>query len=130
MAASGTTSIGTGSTLTFAGVTIQITSISIDGPEAAIIDAAHLNLAAGVPRPKLVGDLLEPGTLTAEGYLKGDEDYGVLVRTSGALVLLSGSGTTWTWSDAYLQSFSGGVPLEDVETCSLTWQLNSLMAQS
>jgi hypothetical protein len=48
--AAGDTVVGTGATLTFAGFVAEITSISIDGPEATIVDVSHLG-SSTLPTP-------------------------------------------------------------------------------
>jgi hypothetical protein len=118
----GETSVGTGATLTFAGYVAEITSITIDGPEATIVDVSHLG--STTLREKLVGDLLEPGTVTAEGFFKSTIDVDGVVGTNGSLAIGTGSGSTWTYSDAIMTSHSVTIPTEDVETFTATWQLN------
>jgi hypothetical protein len=121
----GDTSVGTGATLTFAGFVAEITSISIDGPEATIVDVSHLG--STTLREKLAGDLLEPGTVTAEGHFKSTIDVDGVVGTSGSLAILTGSLNTWTYAAAIMTSFSASIPLEDVETFSATWQINGAL---
>jgi hypothetical protein len=127
--AKGDTVLGTGATFKFnqpaPSLVIEITSISIDGPEATIVDTSHL--ATTPLRTKLAGDLLEPGTLTVEGYLKSDIDPETLMGTTDDIEVVTGSTSVWTWTAAILTSFSANIPLEDVETCSFTFQLNSAL---
>lgn len=123
--AAGETSVGTGATLTFAGFVAEITSISIDGPEATIVDVSHLG--STTLREKLAGDLLEPGTVTAEGHFKSTIDVDAVVGTSGALAIVTGSPNTWTYAAAIMTSFSANIPLEDVETFTATWQINGAL---
>ncbi len=123
--AAGDTSVGTGATMTFAGFVMDITSISIDGPEATIVDVSHLG--STTLREKLVGDLLEPGTATVEGHFKSTVDVDGVVGTNGSLAFATGSGSTWTYADAIMTSFSANIPTEDVETFSATWQLNGAL---
>jgi hypothetical protein len=125
--AKGDTSVGTGATFKFnqpvPSFVIEVTNISIDGPEATIVDVSQLGSTA--LREKLVGDLLEPGTLTVEGFLKSTIDPDTLVGTTDDIEVVTGSTSVWTWTAAIFQSFSANIPLEDVETCTATFQLNS-----
>jgi hypothetical protein len=127
--AAGATSLGTGASYTFAGFVADITNISIDGPEAGAVDAAHLGLAQFALRPKLATDLLEPGTITMEGHMKTSIDVDAVVGTSGALAITTGrgAGNSWSYGNAIMTSFSANIPLEDVMTFTATWQINGAL---
>jgi hypothetical protein len=126
----GDTSVGTGATFKFnqpaPRLVIEVTSMTIDGPEATIVDPSHLG--STILREKLKGDLLEPGTLTIEGYFKSTYDPETLVGQTDDIEIVTGSGNVWTWTAAIMTSFSATIPTEDVETCTATFQLNSALA--
>jgi hypothetical protein len=130
--AAGDTSLGTGATFEWNDVApkfaIEVTSISIDGPECGVVDKAHLGTTA--LHPKLACELLEPGTLTVEGYFKSDYDMdntAIFVGATDDIKITTGSGSVWTWTAAIMTGFSANIPLEDVETCTATFQLNSAL---
>jgi hypothetical protein len=130
--AKGDTVVGTGTTFKWNQLApifaIEVTSISIDGPEAAIVDVSHLG--STTLREKLVGDLLEPGTLTVEGHFKSTYDVDDITKFVGHtddIEIITGSTSVWTWPTAVMTSFSANIPLEDVETCTATFQLASAL---
>jgi hypothetical protein len=127
--AAGDTSVGTGATLTFTNATsptdVKLTSISIDGPEATTHQSSHLS--STTLHSFIVGDLLDPGTCTAEGFFDSTLDADAVVGTNGSLVILTGAGSTWTYADAICTGFSANIPLEDPETCSISFKLNGAL---
>jgi hypothetical protein len=131
MAVVGTTSLGTGATFAFKSaaplLAIEVTSISLDGPEAIVADSSHLGTATGL-HSKIKGELLDPGTMTVEGYLDGSIDPDGVVGQTENIVVVSGSTTIWTWTTAICTSFSFNIPLEDVETCTATFKLTGALA--
>lgn len=114
---------GSGSTLTFSGLTANI--ISIDGPSFSReqIDTTHLGTT--VTKTSTPADLYDAGEITCEIEL--DPSY--LVPISGApgsLAILWSSATpkTWTWSSAYCTSFKTGAQVGQRLQATVGFKLN------
>lgn len=118
----GDTSIGTGSTITFAGWSGEILSIAWGGMERAVVDTSHMGTTTW--KTFLAGDLADPGEVTAECHLDGSFDVStVLTGAAGSLAVLLGDGSTWTASSAQLTGFNFDDPLEDKMTSTFVWKV-------
>jgi hypothetical protein len=125
--------IGTTATVTFPDPTafpLEINSISIDGAERVVIDAAYLALAANKGRPKIFGKLYEPGTVTLVCHVDQDaiEPPGLYDGATGTLEITfpskgGGAGATMS-AAAQVVSAPVTVPLEDKMEVTVTFQLS------
>lgn len=77
-----------GVTLTFAGFTAGVTSISVESPQAEIVDMTSPSHAAGVKRMVATGGILSPGKVRVD-YMRTATSHDPLTfqGTSGTLVI-------------------------------------------
>lgn len=124
-----TVDIGTGTTLTFASFTAELTAINWDGITRDIIETSHLSTAvagAGKIGSKtfIPGDLVDPGEISIEGHFDPDLTPPMESAAGTATItfpLPAGGLTKADWeASAIMSSFSLGVPLEDKMTFSAT----------
>ena len=122
--AAGDTDIGTGSTLTFAGFTPEILSLSWSGISREAIDTSHMGTVGA--RTFLPGDLHDPGELTAEVHLKSTEAPPITAAATTLTLTFPAVGTAatdaWTAS-AFMTGFELTDPLEDKMTGSATFKI-------
>ena len=116
--AAGDTDIGTGSTLTFAGFTAQIVSLSWSGISRVAIDSSHMGTTGG--KTFIFGDQYNPGTITAEVHFKSNEAPPI-TGAAATLTLTFPDAATWAAS-AGLTEFELTDPMEDLMSASATFQ--------
>ena len=123
--------VGTGASLTFAGVqdgvTVGLTSISMSGMSRESIETTHLGISGG--RTFLEGDLYDPGSIECEFIL--DDAPLTSVADVNVLLLLGAAGFTvtmdtgqgkWTGT-AFATDLSWNFPLEELATGSVTLKI-------
>lgn len=127
----GTADIGTGTTLTFSGITVNLTSIAASGISRASILAAHLGTTGG--QPFIPGDTYDPGQIECEFQTDCDtaattmDVEAIMVGASGAFTIQFPANTTATASgagftgNAFLTDFNPfSAPFEELVTGSFT----------
>jgi len=119
----GDTSLGTGSTLTFAGVTADLLSLSLGDMTRDTAAAHHMGTTGA--QPKLFGKTYGAGTITAELHFKGDETPDTPMKaTSSTLTIVLPELSQWEWLIAGMTGFEWNDPLEDVMTATATFDLS------
>lgn len=119
--AAGDTALGTGSTLTFAGFTGDLLSLSYSGSDRTFVDVPHMGTTGAAPR--LVSTIYRLGTITAEVHLKGTEDPDTaLSAAASSLVIVLGDSSSYT-QNAALTGYEWNDPLDDVMTATGTFAL-------
>lgn len=124
--ASSEKALGTGAAITFvtSAFTAELLNVAWDGiGDVAVIDVPHMTtVASGAGifgnKPKLIGTIADPGSLTADIHFNPDTRPPVETGAE-AVTLTFGETATWAGSGG-VTGFSFGVPLEDVMTGSLT----------
>jgi hypothetical protein len=118
--AAGDTDIGTGTTLTYAGFSMELLSLSWSGISREMIDISHMGTTGG--KKFLPADHYDPGELTAEVHLKTDEAPPITADMSTlTIVLPQPDGGTWS-CQAALSSFEFNDPMEDKMTATAVWK--------
>jgi hypothetical protein len=113
---------GTGTTLTFSGITYELTEIDWDGWEIAEVDYTQMSSSTKETGP---GDLPDYGAITAT--VLWDEEHALpTVGDSQALTIdPTATGSTHTYTGtAFLQAMTVNIPLEDrmTATCRFRWE--------
>lgn len=77
-----------GATLSFTGFTAGVTSISVESPQAEIVDMTRASDAPGLKRMVATGDILSPAKIRVD-YIReiGSPDPLTFQGTSGSLVI-------------------------------------------
>jgi hypothetical protein len=115
---------GTGTTITFSGLTANI--ISIDGPSFTReqIDTTHLG--STTTKTSMPAKLYDPGEISCE--IEFDPAMGSIIEgSSGSLAIAWASATpsTWTWTSAYCTSFKAGAQVGQRLQATVGFKLNS-----
>ena len=120
----GTPDLGTGAILTFAGITVNLTSIGMSGISREAIDTTHLG--SSVAKSYLPSDLYEPGSLECEfqvdttGPLTTQQIATFMASGVAGWTIQSGSGLgKWT-GNGFIVDFSQDWPTEELMTGSFT----------
>jgi hypothetical protein len=120
--AQGDTDIGTGTTLTFSGFTMELLSVSWTGIERAAIDSSHMGTTGG--RTFLDGDLYDPGEVVADVHLNTTEAPPITAAATTLTIKFppnTVTNDTWTAS-AFMTGFEFTDPLEDKMTATATFK--------
>lgn len=127
--------IGTGITFTRGSLTGEnVTNIAASGASRPSLSTA--NLAATVTNPFIGGALMDWGSVTLDFNLDetdgGDlHDDVLVIDTTNAVLVVSfndPASTTWTVSTFCTDYDPFTIPLEDLNTCSITYKLAGLPA--
>lgn len=99
---------------------MEITNVSGDGEEVAVIDATHMGAANS--RIKIFGELVDPGTFDVECNLAVDQMSKFRAGSTGtvAITVPWGSTTKQITGGAVVQRRNYAIPLEDKMTCGFT----------
>ena len=116
--------VGTGATLTFTGVGVNLTSISMSGMSRESVETSHLGTTGG--RTYLEGDLYDPGTIECE-FQMDDAPNGKVADVEALLQLPAAAFTVqmdsgqgkWTGT-AFATDLNWNFPLEELATGTLT----------
>ncbi len=119
----GDTDLGTGTTLTLAGMTAELLSVSASGIERVSVSKAHMGTVG--PKPFLLGDQYDPGEITAEVHFPADEDIDALLIAAEASITVLFPETTAKTVKGAVTGYSWEAPMEDVMTASLTIKITS-----
>jgi hypothetical protein len=122
--------IGTGATLTYAGLTANLMSVEVSGVAREAIESSHLGTTTA--RTFVVGDLYDPGTIEAEiQYDTEDPMTNMAVYDDAASVLTltfplaTGDATAATLAaSAFVVDHSISVGLEELVTATFTFKLS------
>lgn len=122
--AAGDTSLGTGSTLTFAGVTADLLSLSLGDMTRDTVEVPHMGTIGA--RPKLFGNTYGAGTITAELHFDASQTPDTPMKAdAGSLAIALGDGSTWTWATGSgMTGFEWNDPFEDVMTATATFEVS------
>ena len=124
----GTADLGTGTILTFGGITMEITSLSMSGISRESIETTHLG---STPTKTFIpGDLYDPGSIECEFQLDTTAPVStmdietIMAASSSSWTIAVGSLATWTGSNAFATDFSWNLPLEELATGSFTLKIS------
>lgn len=108
--------IGTGTTLSFSGVTANLLSLTMSGLSREVVRSSHMGTTPA--HTFLFGDLFDPGTLVAEQQFLATEDPGSPLTAAASNLCITFPGTTpTTWNaNAGLVDYGFAIPLEDIMT--------------
>ena len=115
--------LGTGTILTFTGITVDLTSISMSGVSREKIDTTHL--LTSTARSSIPTDLYDAGTIECEFHV----DTAGPVTTQQIATFMASGVAAWsvavaaiaTWSgNGYVTDFSMEFPTEELATGSFT----------
>lgn len=124
--------IGTGTTLTHGSLSGGMTSIAHSGTSRPSIPVPHMETTVSVP--KVPGALVDWGSLTAEIILDSSVDLDTWITAASAaaspLVITFPSGSIFTVTAFVTGMDLFGIPLEDVITASVTFELAALPVKS
>jgi hypothetical protein len=111
--------VGTGTTVTFSGVTYDVLDVNFDGWEVPVIDFTHMGSSNTEQK---AGDLVNFGGVTVTVLFDGADGLPP-VGTSATLTIDPTTATgSYSFSGAaFLQSISIQVPLEDRMTADLRY---------
>ena len=109
--------LGTGTTVTHAAFTGNVTNISWSGIGRETVDISHLG-STGF-KEFLAGDLADPGEITIEGQFEGD--VATVNDVASNLVITLPDAATITVS-AFCIGFDFDIPLEEVMTFTATFK--------
>ena len=120
--AAGDTDIGTGTQLSFSGFTMELLSVSWSGISRETVNSSHM--ATTTAHTFLVGDLYDPGEISAEVHLDTTASMESCLTASAQVLTIKFLGdTSDTWScNAFMTGFEMNVPLEDKMTGSATFK--------
>ena len=115
--------LGTGSTITHAGVTSDLLSLSLDDVAREAVEHHHMG-STGV-RGKLYPTTYSGGKLTATSPLDGTETYDTpMAAASGSVAIALGDGEIWTWGTlSAMTSYGFDDPLDEVMTMTAVFDL-------
>ena len=123
----GTPDLGTGTILTFANITMNLTSVAMTGISRESIETTHLG--SSPTKTFIPGDLYDPGSIECEFIL--DDAPLTSVADVNVLLLLGAAGFTvtmdtgqgkWTGT-AFATDRSWNFPLEELATGSVTLKI-------
>lgn len=118
--AAGDTSLGTGTTLTFAGFTADIINIDWTGRSRPSVEVPHMGTTGAAP--VLLGKIYSLGEIVVAVHFAGNEDYDTpLGGAAASLVITFADGSIWTQT-AGMVGFDLSAPLEDVMTGTATFK--------
>lgn len=121
--AKGDTALGTGSTLTFAGFTGELLSLSYTGSDRTTVHVPHMGTTGAAPR--LVSPIYRLGDIVAEVHLKGNEDPDTaLAAVASSLVIVLGETSIWTQTAALID-YEMNDPMDDVMTATGTFAVTT-----
>ena len=130
----GTPDLGTGGILTFTGITVNLTSISMSGVSRDSIDTTHLGTATPA-RTFLPTDLYDPGSIECEFQV--DTTGPVTTQqiatfmTTGVAAWSIAIGAIGTWSgNGFVTDFSQEFPTEELATGSFTLKCTGAITTS
>lgn len=127
--AAGDTTLGTGTTLTLAGLTGELLSLSASGIERATVSKAHMGTSGA--KPFLLGDHYDPGDLTAEMHFKADLNIDTIMTSAEDTITIVLTGLDSPTDDVTkvlqggVTSFGWDAPLEDVMTATVGLKVTS-----
>ena len=99
-----------GTTFTFPGFTAHYTSISVEEPQAEVVDMTSASDALGTKRMVPTGDIASPGRIRVD-YIRRPDTTQPLAMV-GALGINAGNAVTLTFSHASAGSFTTKAILE------------------
>lgn len=120
----GTPDLGTGATLTFTGITVNLTSIGMSGVSRDSIDTTHLQTT--VARSSLPTDLYAPGEIACEFQVDTTgpvttQQIATFMTSGVAAWTIQSGGSLGKWTgNGYLTDFSQDWPTEELMTGSFT----------
>ena len=119
--------VGTGATLTFSGVVVNLTSIAMTGMSRESIETTHLGTSGA--RTFLEGDLYDPGSIECEFQLDdapnasaADVEAFLQLANANFTVKMATSQGQWT-GNAFATDVSWNLPLEELATGTLTLKI-------
>lgn len=111
---------GTGTTLTFSGVTFDIRDIEWDGMEVPEVDLTH---TASTVKTYTAGEIPDYGAFTVTALWDATHAIVAPGTSQTATIDPAGIGSTNTYTGtAFLQSMSVSIPMEDAMTCSMRFK--------
>ena len=121
-------SLGTGSTITHAGVTADLLSLSLDDVAREAVEHHHMG-STGV-REKLYPPTYSGGKLTATFQLDGNDTYDTSMgAAAGSVAIALGDGEIWTWATlSAMTSYGFDDPLDEVMTMTAVFDLGVVVA--
>jgi len=134
MSSAGTPDLGTGADLTFTGITVHLTNISMSGISRESIDTTHL--LTTVARTSIPTDLYEPGSIECEFLVDTTTPVTTqaiatfMTSASASWSMAVGSIGTWSGSNAYCTDFNQSFPNEELATGSFTLKVSGAITTS
>ncbi len=124
----GDTSLGTGATLTHAGQTGQLLSLSLDDIAREAVEVHHMGTTGA--REKLYPPTYSAGKLTATLHLNANETYDTpMAAAAGSVVIVLSDGSTWSWATLSAQtSYAADIPLDQAMTKTVVFDLGVAVA--
>lgn len=123
----GTPDLGTGTILTFANITMDLTSVAMTGISRPSIETTHLG---STPTQTFIpGDLYDPGSIECEFEVDTTSPVTtmdietIMVASSGSWTIAVGALATWSGSNAFATDFSWNLPTEELATGSFTLKI-------
>ena len=130
----GTPDLGTGTILTFANITMNLTSVAMTGISRESIETTHLG---STPTKTFIpGDLYDPGSIEVEfqldttGPVTTMDIETIMADPSQSWTIAVGSLATWTGSNAFTTDFSWNLPVEELATGSFTLKISGAIGTS
>lgn len=119
----GETTLGTGTTLAIAGMTMDLLSLSASGIERASVEIPHMGTTGA--KPSLLGDQYSTGDLTAEVHFDASESIDTMMTAAAASISIVFPETTAKTVVGGVTGFSWDDPLEDVMTATVTMKVTT-----